>query len=114
MSILAIADVADTDHGARLRVATAVAVAAVAVFNLLDIVTTRTLLARGAIESNPLAGLLLQGGGVEIAKLALVAGLAWRVARRRPSVAFAAAVWFVAGFYFLTVVSNLLILSRIS
>ena len=106
--------VSEADHGTRLRVATSVAVAAVAIFNLLDVITTRTMLARGAIESNPLASLLLVGGRVEVIKILLVVGLAWRVLRRPPSVAFAAAVWFVAGFYFLTVVSNLLIISRLS
>jgi hypothetical protein len=114
MSVIAIPDAVEFEQTARLRLASAVAVAAVGVFQLLDIVTTHIMLAHGAIESNPLAKFLLAGGRVEVIKVALVIALAWRVLRRPPTVAFSAGVWFVAGFYFLTVVSNLLIIARLS
>ena len=97
-----------------LRTSSAIALAAIAVFNLLDVITTRAMLARGAIESNPLAALLLPGGFAEMIKVGVVVGLAVCVMRRRPTLGFAAAMWFGAGFYFLTVVSNLLILNRVS
>jgi hypothetical protein len=93
----------------------AVAVAAIAVLNLADVLTTRAVLAHtGAVEGNPLAAALLTGGRVEYIKAAVLAGLILRVPRRRPTVAFHAILWFVAGFYFLTVVSNLLALQRVS
>ena len=37
-----------------------------------------------------------------------------RIPRRRPTVALHAVLWFVSGFYFLTVVSNLLVLYRVA
>jgi hypothetical protein len=96
-----------------LRRTSAVALAVIGVFNLLDVITTRAMLARGAIESNPLAAFLLPGGYAEMIKAGVVVGLAVCVMRRRPTIAFTAAMWFGAGFYFLTVVSNMLILNRL-
>ena len=94
---------------------TAVAVAVIAVLNLADIVTTRIVLAHSsATESNPLASALLSGGRVGLIKAIVLLALIVRVPRRRPTVAFHAVLWFVAGFYFLTVVSNLLVLYRVS
>src|SRR5579862_877538 len=84
-------------HAQRLRIAAAVAIAAVAVLNLADVVTTRMLLARGAIESNPLSSILLSGGRVELLKAGLVAALALRLLRRPATIAFAAAMWFAVG-----------------
>ena len=106
-------EVVERDFPAKLRLTSAFAIAAIAVFNLLDILTTHALLARGAIESNPLAALLLPGGKVELFKVVILGALGWRVMKRKPTVAFAAGLWFVAGFYFLTIVSNVLILSRV-
>jgi hypothetical protein len=103
----------DTDHQASLRRASAVALAALALLQLADILTTRAMIARGAIESNPLAAVLLPSGHVEMVKAALVVVLAYRVHIRRPTVAFTAALWFGAGIYCLTVISNLLILNRL-
>jgi len=103
----------ELDTDTKLRFASMVALAAIAVFNLLDIITTHALLARGAMESNPLAAMLLPGGKVEVVKVLVLAGLGWRVMKRRPSVAFTVGLSFVAGFYFLTIVSNGLILSRL-
>ena len=104
MSLLLLSDVATdaTPEAAlrmRLRVAAAVAIAAVAVLNLFDILTTRAVLAHGAIESNPLAKFLLPGGKVEAVKVLILIGLGWRVAKRPPSIAFAAGLWFAAGFF---------------
>ena len=94
---------------------TAVAVAAIALLNLADIVTTKIVLAHtGATESTPLASALLSGGRVGLIKAIVLLALIVRVPRRRPTVAFHAVLWFVAGFYFLTVVSNLLVLYRVA
>lgn len=99
----------------HLRASTAVAVAVIALLNLADIVTTHAVLAHtGAVESNPLASALLSGGRVGLIKGIVLLGLIIRVPRRVPTVAFNAVMWFVAGFYFLTVVSNLLVLQRVS
>jgi len=97
----------------RLTASMCVAVAVIAVFNLADIVTTRAVLARGAIESNPLASFLLTGHRVELVKVMVLLALIYRVPRRTPTIAFHALLWFVAGFYALTVLSNLLVLQRI-
>jgi uncharacterized protein DUF5658 len=99
----------------HLRASTAVAVAVIALLNLADILTTHAVLAHtGAVESNPLASALLSGGRVGLIKGIVLLGLIIRIPRRVPTVAFNAVMWFVAGFYFLTVVSNLLVLQRVS
>jgi hypothetical protein len=99
----------------RLTVSTACAVAAIAVFNLCDVITTRLALQhQGATESNPLAAFLLANGSVGLLKAGILGLLVYRVYRRRPTVAFHAVLWFVAGFYALTVLSNLLALQRLS
>ena len=103
----------ELDTTTKLKYASAFAIAAIAVFNLLDVITTHALLAHGAIESNPLAAMLLPGGKVELIKAMVLAGLGWRVMKGRTSVAFTMGLWFAAGFYFLTIVSNGLILSRL-
>jgi hypothetical protein len=100
----------------RLLVSTAVAVAAIAVLNLLDLITTHAALSHpGAIEGNPLSALLLTNGIVGVLKAAVLGLLILRVSRkRRPTIAFHATLWFVAGIYALTVLSNLLLLQRLS
>jgi hypothetical protein len=98
----------------RLRASTGAAVACVAILNLVDILTTNAVLAHtGAMESNPLASALLSGGRVGLIKAGVLLLLVLRVPRRAPTIAFNAVLWFVAGFYFLTVVSNLLVLQRV-
>ncbi len=108
-----------TDDGdtatAHLRASAAVAVAAIALLNLADILTTNAVLHHtGALESNPLASALLSGGRVGLVKAIVLLGLILRVPKRLPTVAFSAVLWFVAVFYFLTVVSNLLVLQRLT
>lgn len=98
----------------RLTTSMAVAVAAIALLNLADLITTIVILRHpGAIESNPLSALLLANGWVGLIKGGMIVALVYRVPRARPTVAFLAVLWFVAGFYFLTVVSNLLALQRL-
>jgi hypothetical protein len=98
----------------NLRASIAIAVAVIAVLNLADVLTTRAVLAHaGAVESNPLASALLSGGRVGLIKAIVLTGLVVRVPRRAPTVMFNAVLWFAAGFYFLTVVSNLLVLQRV-
>ena len=108
-------DLGDAQQRARrLLGSTAVALAAIAVLNLLDIWTTNVVLAHtGAVESNPLAGALLAGGRVGLIKAAALLVLIVRLPRRPPTVAYHAVLWFVAGFYFLTVISNLLVLRKV-
>ena len=99
----------------HLRASIAVAIAAIAALNLADILTTRAVLAHtGAVESNPLASALLSGGRVGFVKAIVLLGLIVRVPRRAPTMVFNAVLWFAAGFYFLTVVSNLLVLHRVA
>jgi len=98
----------------RITTSMAVAVAAIALLNLADLVTTFVLLHHpGAIESNPLSALLLANGWVGLIKGGVIVALVYRIPRRRPTVAFLALLWFVAGFYFLTVISNLLAIQRL-
>ena len=114
LHVLGADDRVDTRTG-HLRASAAIAVAAIAVLNLADILTTKAVLAHtGAVESNPLASALLSGGRVGIIKAIVLLGLIIRVPKRAPTVAFNAVLWFVAGFYFLTVVSNLLVLQKLS
>ncbi len=96
-----------------LRLASAIAIAVIGVLNLLDLVTTRIMLAHGALESNPLSSFLLPSGSVAVVKAGIIVGLVFCVLRRRPSLQFTVATWFLAGFYFLTIVSNLLIIQRL-
>ena len=106
---------ADEHRAHRLLGSMAVAVAAIALLNLADILTTRAvLLHTGATESNPLASALLTGGRVGLIKAGVLLALIVRLPRRRPTVTFHAVLWFVAGFYFLTVISNLLVLRQVS
>lgn len=98
-----------------LTASMAVAVAAIAVLNVADLITTHAVLRHaGGIEGNPLAALLLNGGRVALLKAGVIVALVVRVPRRRPTVAFHAVLWFVAGFYALTVLSNLLALKRLA
>ena len=97
-----------------LTLSMALAVAAIAILNLADVLTTRAVVGHGAIEANPLSSALLAGGRVELLKAGIIVALVLRVPRRRPTVAFHAILWFVAGFYALTVASNLLVLNRVS
>ncbi len=98
----------------RLTTSMCVAVAAIAVLNLADLLSTYAVLRHpGAIEGNPLSALLLTNGWVAVFKAAVLVGLIIRIPRRRPTVGVHALLWFVAGFYGLTVLSNLLILQRL-
>jgi uncharacterized membrane protein len=100
----------------RLSASAAVAVAAIAVLNLLDLVTTHAVLSHpGAIEGNPLSALLLTNGVVGVLKAVILVALVFRIYRgRRMSIGFHATLWFVAGFYALTVLSNVLLLQRLT
>jgi len=113
---VSVSDVDAAEHRAhRLLGSMAVAVAAIALLNLADILTTRAVLHHtGATESNPLASALLTGGRVGLIKAGVLLALILRLPRRRPTVTFHAVLWFVAGFYFLTVISNLLVLRQVS
>lgn len=92
-----------------------VAVAAIAILNLADLITTHAALAlSGGMESNPLSALLISTGMVGVIKAAVIVALIIRIPRQRPTVGLHAILWFVAGFYGLTVLSNLLVIQRLS
>lgn len=79
-----------------------------------DIITTRLLVSRygPAAELNPLRSWLLTGHNMEIGKFVLVGLLLYILRRKAQTPALLAMTWFGAGFYFLTVTSNALLLTR--
>ena len=94
----------------RVKTLTIAALAAIALLNIADIVTTHLLLSRKAVESNPFASGLLGYGELTWVKLAMV-GLALLLGLRlRPRVGVLVLAWFVAGIYGAAVLSNALIL----
>jgi len=96
------------------RKAVLIALVALVVLNAADLVTTRLALARGGIEANPLAKIMLTGYRVEIVKALALLALAWRVMTRNPTLWVALAAWAVTGVYAMTVVSNVLSLLALS
>jgi hypothetical protein len=88
------------------RRATVLPVAVLAVLNLADVLLTRIGLRLGAVESNPVARVLLVGGHVQIVKAGLICLLALRMAHRRPTLRLAITCWAVTGAYAMVVVSN--------
>lgn len=99
---------------ARVRSVTLVAVLALAVLNVADVLTTRLILAHGAVEADPLSALLLQGGALLWAKVLILAALFVAVLTRRPRVGVMALACGAAGMYATAVVSNLLILRMVA
>lgn len=96
------------------RRAVLIALVALVALNTADLVTTRLALARGGIEANPLAKVMLSGYRVEIVKAVALLALAWRVMTRTPTLWVALAAWAVTGVYAMTVVSNILSLVALS
>ena len=91
-----------------------IALAAIAVLNAADIVTTRAALASTptAREGNPIAWWLLDNGLLEVAKLATLAALCvlvFRVRRHREWVNVA--LWLIVGWYAAAVFGNVLVAS---
>ena len=93
-----------------VRNLTLVALVAIAVFNVGDVITTHMLLNRRAIEANPLASTLVGSGVLLWVKLALVFLALLITLRLRPRMGLLVFAWFVAGIYATAVLSNALIL----
>lgn len=100
------ARVARGDQLSRLRTVGAVALAAL---NVLDLLTTRAALQRGAGEANPLAGFLLEGGWLDVTKIGMSVALLVIVTRttgRVPSLVSVSAVWLATAVYAVVVAWN--------
>ncbi|HTW07345.1 MAG TPA: DUF5658 family protein [Acidimicrobiales bacterium] len=95
----------------KVRIATLVAIGALAVLNGADVVTTRLLLRHeGGIEANPLSALLLASQSLLWVKLGILAILGLKVLHSRPRLGVMAVACFAAGIYATAVISNLLVL----
>lgn len=92
-------------HGELQRAAVA-ALVLLLVLNVADIVLTQVLLARGGVEMNPVAEVLLASNLAVVAKLGIVAALAVRFVRHGPKVITLCALWLVVGVYAFVVVLN--------
>jgi hypothetical protein len=96
-----------------------VALAALVLLNVADLITTHIDLSMAAshgkhlVEGNPLAQALLATGRVAMAKTAFLGLLAWRAFRKGVSLSVLCATWAVAGIYAMTVVSNLMALTAL-
>ena len=78
-----------------------------------DLVTTKFAMHGGAIEANPISRALIAHSAINPAKFAALALLGYSIAKSRPRISTALAIWFVAGVYTMIVFSNLLVLSQI-
>jgi hypothetical protein len=92
---------------------TVAALALLVVLSGADVATTHLLLARGAVEANPLAGLLIAKSALLWAKLGIIAVLGVFVLQGRPRIGVMAGAWLVCGLYAAAVLSNILILRMI-
>ena len=81
-------------------------VVAILLLNIADVLTTRSSLARGGVELNPLSAWLIHNGILTNAKVAIAAfiGVAAAAASSRRRVSNL--LFMVAGFYFVVVASN--------
>jgi len=97
----------------RIRQMTVAGIIVLAVLNGADAVMTRVLLnhtAKGVVEVNPLAGVLVADGTLLYVKLAIVATLGVAALWDRPRLGFLIGVWLVVGLYSAAVLSNTLLL----
>ncbi|HUY06460.1 MAG TPA: DUF5658 family protein [Acidimicrobiales bacterium] len=97
----------------RIRQMTIAGVIVLAVLNGADAVTTRLVLnhaTSGAVEANPLAGILLAAGTLLYVKLTIVAVLGLAALWDRPRLGFLIGIWLVTGMYAAAVLSNVMLL----
>ena len=85
---------------------------AIGVFQIVDVFTTRALLAHGYHELNPLAGVLIAAGWLLAVKALLAAGFIGRSSRIRPSLGLLCATCVVAGMYAAIALGNFLAVLR--
>ena len=88
----------------ELRRAGLTALGLLAALNIVDVVITRLLLARGGIELNPVADRLMASNAELAVKLGLVVALAVHFVRHGPRLVVLCLMWLVAGVYVLAVV----------
>lgn len=99
--------------GRRVKALAVVGIALLALLQGADTVTTRLVLQHtpaGAVEANPLAGLLLASGNLLVVKLAIVALLGMAVLKDRPKLGLTVGIWLACGLYVAAVLSNILVL----
>ena len=103
----------------RLRRSAVVAVAALAVLNLTDVLSTTIALSLSGqdgirlVEGNPLARLLIPNGRVEVVKVVVIVALVLNTVRKPVTVGIHAALWGVVGIYTATIVNNLAAIATI-
>src|SRR5579862_1841426 len=94
----------------HVRALTIAALCGIAVLNGADVITTKALLRRSAVEANPLASLLLSNGSLLFVKLGIIAALGVVAIRVPPKLGVLVVSWAVLGLYAAAVLSNVLIL----
>lgn len=94
------------------RRAAVIAAGLLVLAQLLDLVTTRALMATGrGVEANPLAGMVGGVGPMGLAKVGIATALALMVVRRpRPSLGLVMALYVGVGCYLAVVLSNVMVL----
>jgi hypothetical protein len=92
----------------RLRQARLVALIALVMLNIADLITTRIFLSQGSLEGNPLAEVLLGRGAMPYCKAAVLLGLGWSSMRSKPKLGTTCAMFFVVGVYTTAIAVNLL------
>ena len=95
---------ADDEHHRLVRV---IALSALIVLNLLDIVTTSAFLQAGVPEGNPIAAAGIEAGWIGMAKAGLLLALGVRILNAKPRLSSTCALWFVTGVYAAVVAVNL-------
>ena len=99
---------------ARLRLITLLGIAGLIVLNGADVVTTRLLVAHGAVEANPLSSVLLASASLLWVKLAILGALGVLAIKHRPRFGVMAVVCVTVGMYATAVLSNLLLLNVVT
>jgi len=103
----------------RLRRSGVFAVAALAVLNIIDVISTTIALSLSGrdgirlVEGNPLARLLIPNGRVEVIKVVVITALVLNTVRKPVTVGIHAALWVVVGIYAATIVNNLAAIATI-
>jgi hypothetical protein len=101
---------------AQVSRTTIAAAALLAVLNVADVITTRMVLSYPhAIEQNPVARALLGNFKIDVFKVAVCAFLAFKTLRSpaNATVKWACSLWFVNGYYVMTILNNILTLAAL-
>ena len=88
------------------RLVRVIALSALIVLNLLDIVTTSAFLQAGVPEGNPIAAAGIEAGWIGVAKAGLLLALGVRILNVKPRLSSTCALWFVTGVYAAVVAVN--------